>query len=66
MPLTMRSAPTSLGLSYKIGIPVLIPGPTMRGSSLKKLGGQFLGHADHRRDDARGDYRMNLIGPKPL
>ena len=31
----MRSAPTSRGLSYLIAIPVLVPGPTMRGFTLK-------------------------------
>src|ERR1043166_8615178 len=33
----MRSAPTSFGLSYKIGMPVFMPGPTMSASSLKNL-----------------------------
>ena len=33
--LTMRSAPTSRGLSYLIAIPVFVPGPTMIGFTLK-------------------------------
>src|SRR3989338_7013733 len=33
--LTILSAPTSFGLSYKIGIPVFMPGPTISGDALK-------------------------------
>ncbi len=34
---TIRSAPTSCGCSYRMGMPVFIPGCTMNGSHLKYL-----------------------------
>ena len=33
--LTMRSAPTSRGLSYRMGIPVFTPGPTTTGVNFR-------------------------------
>src|SRR5262249_25566319 len=44
----------------------LNPGTNHERFELEELDGQFLGNADHRRDDARTDYRMNLIAPEPF
>src|SRR5262249_60923844 len=44
----------------------LNPGTDHERFELEELDGQFLGNADHRRDDARNDYRIKLIAPEPI
>ena len=55
--MTRRSAPTSSGLSIRIGIPVFTPGPIARHSALEVALGQLLelgAERRHHRGDADG------------
>ena len=63
--LTIRSAPTSCGTSYRIGMPVLIPGSTKSGLAAEHLAQGLLERELERRHDARDDDAHRRLGRPP-
>ena len=57
---TTRSAPTSRGLSVRIGTPVFVPGPTMTGGDGEVAGRHLPHRRGHVRDDGRDDQAGHL------